>query len=126
MAELLAGPGVFALLAATAGTPGDPLGFILCRLAADEAEILSLGVTPDARRQGCAVALVEAAMRHAAVHGARRLYLEVAEDNAAARALYRSSGFEAVGRREAYYRRSEGALAAIVLARSLEPDMAAP
>jgi ribosomal-protein-alanine N-acetyltransferase len=99
-ADLLAQPG--ALLEAEAG------GFVLVRVAADEAEILTLAVRPAARRAGLASRLVRAAAARAAREGATRLFLEVAEDNAAARALYAGLGFEAAGRRPRYYARSEG------------------
>jgi ribosomal-protein-alanine N-acetyltransferase len=92
----LALPGVFALL--------DPAGaLILARVAADEAEILTLAVAPGARRQGRARALLAEAAAIAAAAGARALFLEVSEANAAARALYESSAFALAGRRPRYY-----------------------
>ena len=93
--------------------------FALARVAADQAELLTLAVTPNARRQGAGAALVEAVAGAAAVAGARRLFLEVAADNAAALALYRQSGFAPVGQRPAYYRRAAGPVDALVLARDL-------
>ena len=83
-------------------------GFILIRAVADEAEILTLAVRPPARRQGLGAGLVRAAIQHAAVSGASRLFLEVAEDNGPGRALYRALGFEAAGRRPRYYPRADG------------------
>ncbi|MCZ8193369.1 MAG: GNAT family N-acetyltransferase [Brevundimonas sp.] len=97
-------------------------GFILTRLAADEAEILTLAVCPTARRRGLGRRLVETAAAALAAEGATRLFLEVAEDNAAARALYAGAGFASVGRRPGYYGRPAGAVDALVLAR----DLAAP
>jgi ribosomal-protein-alanine N-acetyltransferase len=104
---LLDGPGGFALL--------DDGGFILCRAIAGEAEILTLAVAPDARRSGKGRALVEAAAVLAAQAGAGSFFLEVAEDNTAAVALYRAAGFAEVGRRRAYY----GQVDAIVMRRAL-------
>lgn len=101
---LLVQPGVFAL-AAPAPTPE---GFILMRVAADEAEILTLAVCPAARRRGLARALLAAALAAVRARRARRCFLEVAEDNAAARALYAHAGFAAVARRPQYYRRADG------------------
>lgn len=96
MASLLAQPGVFGLI--------DPEGgCVLARIAADEAEILTLAVVPERRRQGRGRALLDAARREAAQAGALALFLEVAEDNAAALALYAAQGFGPVGRRRAYY-----------------------
>ncbi len=92
-------------------------GFILCRVVADEAEILTLAVRSEARRRGLARALVDAANEAARLRGATRLFLEVAEDNTAAIELYRRSGFASVGRRRRYYPLPDGsAVDALVLA----------
>ena len=111
-AALLGQPGVLAL--------GDADGFILIRTVLDEAEILTLAVRPTARRKGLGQRLVAAACRLAASVGAERMHLEVAEDNAAAGALYAKAGFVEVGRRPDYYARRDGpAVAALVLARKI-------
>lgn len=118
IASLLAMPGAFGLLALAAGAP---VGFLIARVAAGEAEILSLGVAPPARRRGVGRMLLDAALAAAAAEGAERMFLEVAEDNAAARALYAAAAFRAVGRRPAYYRRRGAANApAVVLERALQ------
>lgn len=85
-----------------------PDGFILIRTAADEAEILTLAVRPAARRRGVGADLVALGAAEAAARGATRLFLEVADDNAAARALYARSGFVEAGRRPRYYARPDG------------------
>lgn len=99
-ADLLGQAGVFA------ETLDD--GFILIRVVADEAEILTLAVRPEARRRGLGARLVETGAARAAALGAARLFLEVAEDNAAARALYAAAGFAETGRRRGYYPREGG------------------
>ena len=103
--------------------PGEPkavVGFIIGQLAADEAEILSIGSAPDWQRAGLGKMLVQGLVRAAKRGEAKRLYLEVAEDNAAAIALYRSLGFAETGRRKRYYKRPGGQAAdAIVLALKL-------
>lgn len=91
-------------------------GFVLARAAADEAEILTLAVVPAWRRRGLGAALLAAAQRRAASLGAAQLFLEVAADNDAARALYAGAGFEAVGLRRGYY---AGGRDALVLRRAL-------
>ncbi|MBB4796977.1 ribosomal-protein-alanine N-acetyltransferase [Brevundimonas bullata] len=100
LAALLASPGVFAVEEAD--------GFILIRVVADEAEILTLAVRPAARRNGLGGRLVETAVVRAAALGAERMFLEVAEDNVAARALYARTGFTEAGRRRGYYARPDG------------------
>lgn len=102
LAELLSSPGAFALLA---GDEGNPRGFVLARVAGDEAEILTLAVSPETRRRGLGRALVRRAAATAAEQGAATLFLEVAVDNEAALALYGALGFAEKGRRKAYYGR---------------------
>ena len=94
---------------------------ILCRVAADEAEILTLAVTPGARRHGIGRALVDTAVSHAHAQGASRFFLEVSTSNQPAQALYRSAGFVQVGIRRRYY--PDGA-DALVLSRGLRPSKA--
>lgn len=96
----------FAGLRATAGCflIEEPAGFLLGRVIADEAELLTLAVDPAARRQGCGAALVATFLAEAAARGAVQAFLEVAAGNAAARALYARAGFAEVGRRRGYYR----------------------
>lgn len=114
-ADLLAQAGVFAV--------EGPDGFILMRVVADEAEILTLAVRPGARRGGVGGRLVGEGVLAAAARGAVRVFLEVAEDNAAARALYARAGFAEAGRRRGYYAGADGARRdALILA----TDLAAP
>jgi|APMI01.1.fsa_nt_gi ribosomal-protein-alanine N-acetyltransferase len=100
---------------------GGPLsGFLLSRRAADEAEILTIAVSPRQRRRGIGRELLTRQTRRLAEMGVARLFLEVAEDNGAALALYRSVGFREEGRRKGYYRRADGPAAnALVLAKDL-------
>jgi ribosomal-protein-alanine N-acetyltransferase len=89
----------------------DPAGaFLLGRVVADEAEILTLAVAPPLRRNGRAMALLEAAIAHVRAAGARALFLEVSTGNTAARALYARAGFTEVGRRFRYYANGSDAL----------------
>jgi ribosomal-protein-alanine N-acetyltransferase len=99
--DLLEGPGVFGLIAAEA----EPQGFILCRVAAGEIEVLTLAVLPAVRRRGLAKALVLSALGAARQAGAEAAFLEVADDNPAAAALYAGLGFRRAGVRRAYYDR---------------------
>jgi ribosomal-protein-alanine N-acetyltransferase len=106
--RLLAMPGAHAL--------ADDSGFVLFRVAADEAEIIMLAVVPEARRRGLGRRLVDAAATMAAQHGARALFLEVSQANHPARALYSAAGFALCGTRPAYYPDGSDAL---VLRRTL-------
>lgn len=78
-------------------------GFIVYRVVADEAEIISIGVAPTARRAGIAAAMLEIAARDTQQRGAKNLFLEVARDNTAALGLYQSAGFSEIGIRPKYY-----------------------
>lgn len=78
-------------------------GFALGRIIADESELLTLAVDPDARRQGHARRCLTDLIARARDGGARRMHLEVAADNHAAIALYTAAGFEVTGRRKGYY-----------------------
>jgi ribosomal-protein-alanine N-acetyltransferase len=116
LASLLRSPGVFAL---RAGVRGEDAGFILCRVAADEAEVLTLAVAPALRRRGIAGELLQGAMAAALAAGAGAMFLEVATDNPGAEALYRAHGFGEVGRRPGYFSRPDGAVAALIMRRDL-------
>ena len=95
-------------------------GFILSRLAGGEAEILSVAVVSARRRRGLARALLNLHLGRLAGMGARAVFLEVDEDNTAARRLYHRAGFEEVGRRPGYYPHgSSTAATALVLRRDL-------
>ncbi|HXF89348.1 MAG TPA: ribosomal protein S18-alanine N-acetyltransferase [Xanthobacteraceae bacterium] len=109
-----------AVLAHRAVHNGAVVGFILSRLAADEAEILSIAVAPARRGKGMARAMLDLHMRRLAGLGIRSLFLEVDEDNAPACRLYRRAGFRTVGRRPGYYRQGRDAAAnALILRRDL-------
>jgi [ribosomal protein S18]-alanine N-acetyltransferase len=95
-------------------------GFAVGRVAGAEAELLTLAVDPERRRQGIARSLL---LRfEAGVHdrGAARIFLEVAATNDAARCLYARQGYQEVGRRPGYYSaRGRPALDALVLSKTL-------
>lgn len=114
LGELLAMPGALALLALQGG---DPVGFILLRQAADEAEIITLAVQARARRAGIARRLLTVGLDKMTGRGALHCFLEVAETNDAARALYASAGFVEVGRRPRYYRDAAGGRCDAILMR---------
>jgi len=96
------------------------IGFIISRLAADEAEILSVAVAKSHRGRGYSRDLVANHLGYLAGRGIRRVFLEVEENNTPAVRLYQRVGFTTVGRREQYYRDASGAkLNALVMQRDL-------
>ncbi len=88
--------------------PPVPAGFAIGRLAADEAEILTIGVSEPFQRRGVGRLLLDGLKRALKTAGARRLFLEVDAENQAAGMLYRHAGFQEVGRRDGYYARPGG------------------
>jgi [ribosomal protein S18]-alanine N-acetyltransferase len=92
-------------------------GFVLSRLAADEAEILTIAVEAAFQGRGVGRALLSENLRQMSNAGARAMFLEVAKDNAPALALYERFGFVKVGERAGYYRRTDGTRAAALVMR---------
>ncbi|MFA5539353.1 MAG: GNAT family N-acetyltransferase [Gemmobacter sp.] len=113
-AAMLESPGAFLI--------GDASGFVLGRVAAGEAELLTLAVAPGARRRGLGRGLLEGFEAGAARRGAGTAFLEVAAGNAPARALYAAAGWDRSGLRPGYYRHPDGSSEdALVLCRRLAP-----
>lgn len=90
-------------------------GFIVWRVIADEAEIITIGVHPDARRSGIASAMLTLAESDAKKRGAQKIFLEVAENNRPARAMYTQNGYSQIGVRPKYY----DGIDAILMAKNL-------
>lgn len=78
-------------------------GFIVYRAVADEAEIITIGVAPDARRTGIAAAMLGIIEGDLKKRGVKHIFLEVAADNAPARSLYQGNGYTEIGTRPKYY-----------------------
>lgn len=98
----------------------EPDGFVLSRVAADEAEVLSVALTPVVRGRGHARALLAHHFEQLSRAGVRTVHLEVEESNAPALALYRRLGFREVGRRPAYFAKRDGSRAcALILSLAL-------
>lgn len=116
ISKLMDNAAVFAILSRS---EREVQGFALAWAAAGDAELLTVAVIPEARRRGVGASLVTSAGVAALVRGAASMHLEVAEDNAAARALYAKLGYEEAGRRAAYYAGEGGSVDAIVMRRTL-------
>ena len=96
------------------------IGFAVSRMAADEAEILSIAVDAAYRGRGLSRNLLLTHLGHLAGRGVRSIFLEVEENNAPARRLYEGTGFGIVGRRERYYKQADGEqLNALLMRRDL-------
>ena len=103
----------------------DARAFALIRVVADETELLTIATHPAHQRQGLARALMAGWLAEAAQRGARRAFLEVAHDNAPARALYGACGFAECGLRRGYYARPDSPAAdAVVMARPVTAGQA--
>jgi [ribosomal protein S18]-alanine N-acetyltransferase len=112
IADIIAVAGFFGRIA---WEDGEATGLALAQGLGEECEILALGVVPTRRRSGIGTALLFSTMTEARHRGARRLFLEVAADNIAARALYGAHGFVQIGRRTNYYRRVSCLVDALVM-----------
>ena len=78
-------------------------GFIVYRIVVDEAEIITIGVNPDMRRQGIASAMIVIIEKNIKNQGVKKIFLEVASNNTPAQKLYENCGFGTVGLRPKYY-----------------------
>ena len=96
------------------------IGFAVSRMAADEAEILSIAIDADQRGRGLSRNLLLTHLGHLAGRGIRSIFLEVEENNQPARRLYERAGFGIAGRRERYYQQPGGEqLNALLMRRDL-------
>ncbi|MHC5655139.1 ribosomal protein S18-alanine N-acetyltransferase [Stappia sp. ICDLI1TA098] len=117
LSRLATQPGVFVLKARRDSVLGSraALGFAVVRVAADEAEILTIAVDPRQRRRGIGAKLLRAVFQRLYADRVAMLFLEVDAANEAALALYRRLGFRQVGERRGYYQASEGDGGALVM-----------
>ncbi len=82
----------------------DPgIGYVLGDQVLDEVELHRIGVHPSHRRAGHGQRLFDRFAALAHQNGATQLFLEVREDNLAARGLYEAVGMAPIGRRPKYY-----------------------
>lgn len=89
---------------------GAAVGFLIWRVVADQAELLNIALLPEWRGHGLGRALLVALLEQlpAAVSS---MFLEVRASNFAAIGLYTAIGFNQIGERRDYYRRSDDPLA---------------
>ncbi|CAM2843779.1 GNAT family N-acetyltransferase [Methylobacterium mesophilicum] len=86
-------------------------GFVLSRRAADEAEILTVVLSPTLRGGGHSRRLLRDHLSSLAHSGVARVHLEVDEGNVPALKLYARHGFRKVGERTGYYLKADGSRA---------------
>jgi ribosomal-protein-alanine N-acetyltransferase len=102
------------------GLPDLPMGMIVGRALGEQYEILTLTVNPEWRSWGLAKQLLETLTARAKETGANTIFLEVQEDNKAARKFYQVAGYDEVNRRKDYYRQEDGSYKdAVVMRREL-------
>ena len=86
------------------GEDDTPLGYAGVKIGGDQADVMTIGVRPEARGHGLGAALLDTLLRWAADAGAHEIFLDVRPSNAAAISLYESRGFVEIGRRPRYFR----------------------
>lgn len=120
MEALLADPTVTVVVAREGRTAFHrrPVGFIMVRAAADEAEVLTIAVDPSRRGRGIGRHLMDEMIRRLYFMRVGSLFLEVDEGNAPALMLYRRLGFKTVGQRRNYYGQSSGPAANALVMRA--------
>ncbi|EJF91249.1 ribosomal protein S18-alanine N-acetyltransferase [Bartonella tamiae] len=118
--QFLSDPQIFGYVLRLVGQPKRLLGFVLCRLVLQEAEIITIAVHPYFRSRGVGKDLLEAVLRHLYRERATSLFLEVDETNKAALHLYHYFSFQEIGRRPAYYQTSSGRNDALIMKRSFQ------
>ncbi|MEJ0063032.1 MAG: ribosomal protein S18-alanine N-acetyltransferase [Alphaproteobacteria bacterium] len=94
---------------------GQAIGFALCQQIGDECEIMTFAVAGPWQRRGHGGHLLQALYDAAKSRNSRRIVLEVAADNTAARRLYTGFGFEKMGIRPGYYEREDASIAAVLM-----------
>lgn len=99
------------------GDASQPAAFVLSRLAADEAEILTICVDAGQRGRGLAAILLARHRANLSLKGVARLFLEVERGNEPALRLYRKAGFQEVGARPGYYPKPDGSRAEAIVMR---------
>ncbi len=117
-AKLLTQENVICIVVKLVGRPNvAPLAFALARFAADEAEILSIGVDPVHRGKGLAGKLMDEMIRRLHAEQTSSVFLEVDSINIPAISLYRRLMFEEVAKRPSYYANEAGEKSAALVMR---------
>lgn len=98
----------------------EPSGFLIGRVVAGEAELITLAVDPKARQRGTGGRLVDGFLAEAKTREAESAFLEVLASNLPAQSLYARKGFQQQGKRVGYYQTPDGARQdALILVRAI-------
>ncbi|WP_273759867.1 GNAT family N-acetyltransferase [Bartonella sp. ML70XJBT.G] len=111
---------IFGYKASLIERPEHVVGFCLCRLILDEAEIITIAVLPDFHRQGIGSLLIDRTLYHLHNERALKLFLEVEETNLSALNLYQRFEFQKISKRPAYYQTKNGRGNAIVMQKTFQ------
>ncbi|EJF81381.1 ribosomal-protein-alanine N-acetyltransferase [Candidatus Bartonella washoeensis] len=111
---------IFGYKASLIGQPDQILGFCLCRLILDEAEIITIAVQPHCRRQGIGHLLIDSTLRYLQHKHAIKLFLEVEETNLSALNLYQCFEFQKISKRPAYYQSKNSRIDAIIMQKTFK------
>ena len=96
-------------------------GFAVGQVILDEAELFLIMTKPEHRKQGVGHRILATFEQQAFQNAVRRIILEVADTNAAARALYSVNGYQQIAVRKNYYTFPNGSHAdAIVMEKHLQ------
>lgn len=83
------------------------VGFLMYRVSAGEAEILTIAVDPEFQNQGIGITLLDAMIRWCLIDRLEEIFLEVDDSNLSALKIYKRRGFKKVGERKGYYDEGE-------------------
>ncbi|EKD61613.1 MAG: ribosomal-protein-alanine N-acetyltransferase, partial [uncultured bacterium] len=98
----------------------EPSGFLIGRVVAGEAELITLAVDPKARQRGTGGRLVDGFLAEAKARDAESAFLEVLASNLPAQSLYARKGFQQQGKRLRYYQTPDGVRQdALILTRAI-------
>ncbi|WP_074381011.1 ribosomal protein S18-alanine N-acetyltransferase [Bartonella doshiae] len=111
---------IFGYKASPIVQPDKILGFCLCRLILDEAEIITIAVHPHYHRQGVGTLLIDNIFLHLHHQRAIKLFLEVEETNLSALSLYQRFEFQKIAKRLAYYPSKNSRTDAIVMQKTFK------
>ncbi|GAA4663367.1 ribosomal protein S18-alanine N-acetyltransferase [Bartonella pachyuromydis] len=119
-ADFLTDCSIFGYKAFLIENPEQIIGFCLCRLILDEAEIITIAVHPHFRRKGIGTFLIDSTLRHLHNERAIKLFLEVEEINLSALKLYHRFQFKQISKRPAYYQTKNSSGNAIVMQKTFQ------